>query len=259
MWAAGPGNDLVLNQDRCVASAQVCTNGHIGDASACGSDVRPLWYESGMSTKAKQLKLHLPTWGGKRKRAGRKPNGVRALVSHRQRAVVRPGWAVHVTLRVREHVWNLRSRRCFSVIERAFVAAKERFGMRIVHYSVQGNHIHLLVEVLGNEALARGMLGLTVRMAKALNRVMRRRGPVFADHFHSRVVRTPTEAARALAYDLGNFAHHAERWGEEVHEDEPDPFSSAARSGGDPPPGVCEPRTWLLSVGWRRGISNRAA
>jgi putative transposase len=155
---------------------------------------------------------------------------------------------------VREHVWNLRSRRCFSVIERALLAAKERFGMRIVQFSVQGNHIHLVIEVPGKEALARGMQGLTIRLAKALNRVMRRRGPVFADHYHSRVARTPTEAARVLAYVLGNFARHARDWGEQVPEDEADPFSSAVRSGADPPPTVCEPRTWLLSVGWRKGI-----
>jgi putative transposase len=159
-------------------------------------------------------------------------------------------------LRVREHVWNLRSRRCFSVIERAFVAAKGRFGMRIVHFSVQGNHIHLVIEAPDNEALARGMQGLTIRLAKGLNRVMRRRGPVFADHYHSRVARTPTEAARVLAYVLRNFARHAQDWGEQVPEGEPDPFSSAVRSGADPPQMVCEPRTWLLSVGWRKGVES---
>jgi len=154
---------------------------------------------------------------------------------------------------VRDHIWNLRSRRCFSIIERAFAAARERFGMRLVHFSVQGNHIHLLIETTDGQALARGMQGLTIRIAKALNRVMGRHGPVFEDHYHSRVVRTPTEAARAVAYVLRNFAHHAKARGEEVPDDEADPFSSAAGSCADPPP-VCEPRTWLLSAGWRRGV-----
>jgi REP element-mobilizing transposase RayT len=139
------------------------------------------------------------------------------------------------------------------VIERAFAAARDRFGVRLVHFSVQGNHIHLLIETSDTQALARGMQGLTIRIAKALNRVMGRHGPVFEDHYHSRVVRTPTEAARALAYVLRNFAHHAKAWGEEVPAGEVDPFSSAARSGADPPP-VCEPGTWLLTVGWRRGV-----
>jgi len=131
-----------------------------------------------MAKKARQLALHLPTWGGRRKHAGRKAKGKRPRVSHRPRELLRAGWAVHVTLRVHDYVWNLRSRRCFSVIERAFAAAKDRFGMRVVHFSVQGNHIHLLIEAADNEALARGMRGVTIRVAKALNRVMERRGPV---------------------------------------------------------------------------------
>src|SRR6266851_3537755 len=73
-------------------------------------------------------------------------------------------------------------------------AARERFGMRLVHFSVQGNHIHLLIETTDKQALARGMQGLTIRLAKALNRVMGRHGRVFEDHYHSRVVRRPTEA-----------------------------------------------------------------
>jgi len=211
-----------------------------------------------VNKKPKQLTLYLPTWGGKRKHAGRKPNGARARVSHGAREAIRPGWAAHVTLRVRDHVWNLRSRRCFSAIEGALVAAKGRFGMRVVHFSVQGNHIHFVIEVPDKRALARGMRGLTVRIAKALNRVMRRSGPVFADHYHSRAVRTPTEAARVLSYVLANYAHHAQRWGEQVPGDDPDPFSSTVRSGADPRPGACEPLTWLLSVGWRKGVLSAA-
>jgi hypothetical protein len=159
-----------------------------------------------VSTKPKQLKLHLPTWGGKRKYAGRKPKGQR-------------------------------SARTTS----AESAAARRMGST------------------RNLACTRSRLEPSepaVLLGQALNRVMRRRGPVFADHYHSRVVRTPAEAARVLAYVLRNFARHARQSGDEVSEDEPDAFSSAARSGADPPPTVCEPRTWLLSVGgggeWNR-------
>jgi hypothetical protein len=53
---------------------------------------------------------------------------------------------------------------------------------RLVHYSLQGSHAHFLVEADDARALARGMQGLKVRVAKALNRLMSRRGKVFADH-----------------------------------------------------------------------------
>jgi hypothetical protein len=114
-----------------------------------------------MANKARQLELCLPTWGGRRKNAGRKRNGDRPAVSHRPRDLLRPEWAVHVTLRVLHHVWNLRSRRCFSAIESAFAAPRERFGMRIVHFSVQGNHIHLNY-VLRNHAHHAEQWGETV-------------------------------------------------------------------------------------------------
>jgi hypothetical protein len=78
---------------------------------------------------------------------------------------------------------------------------------------------------------------------------MGRRGPVFADHDHSRVLRTPTEAARARGYVLNNFAHHAARRAEPV-DGEPDPLSSAVAGS----PLVAQPRTWLMSVGWLRGL-----
>jgi REP element-mobilizing transposase RayT len=154
-------------------------------------------------------------------------------------------------MRVREHVWNLRGRRCFEVLQICFAAGNDRFGCRVVHFSVQGNHLHLIVEAPNNRALARAMQGLAVRIAKRLNRLMRRRGPVFADHFHSRVVRTPTEAARVIAYVLGNYARHAAQRGEHVDVRLVDRCSSAfPRPTG--PPLVAPARTWLLTVGWRR-------
>jgi putative transposase len=198
--------------------------------------------------KPKQLELDLRTWGGKRRRAGRKPKGPRSLVSHRPRAALRPNWPVHVTLRVLEHVWNLRAPRCFDVVSRCLEAAKDRFGCRIVEFSVQGNHIHLLVEAVDKLALRRGMQGLLIRVARRLNRLMRRRGPVFADHYHSRALRTPTEVARAREYVLGNFAHHARQRGRQIDATGPDPCSSAAAG----PRLVAEPRTWLMTVGWMR-------
>jgi REP element-mobilizing transposase RayT len=150
---------------------------------------------------------------------------------------------VHVTVRVVRRVWNLRSRRCFREISACFAAALGRFGLRLIEFTVQGNHFHLIVEADSSEALSRGMQGLSVRIAKALNRLMGTRGRVFEDHYHSRILRTPTELVNAIAYVLGNNAHH--HGGSAA----PDVFSSATcdRDGL-----VATPISWLLRVGWRR-------
>ena len=132
-----------------------------------------------------------------------------------------------------------------------------------MHFSVQGNHLHLIVEAANEAALARGMQGLAIRMAKGLNRVMQRSGPVFRERYHAHVLRSPTEVARAVAYVLGNHFHHAASWGASVAPTEVDPYSSAAEHDKDwtgvDPPLVAEPGTWLLRDGWQRGGAMRRA
>ena len=78
----------------------------------------------------------------------------------------------------------------------------------MIEFTVLGNHLHLVVEADSDASLSRGMQGLGVRIAKALNRLMGRIGSVFADHYHSELLPTPTQLVNALGYLLGNSAHH---------------------------------------------------
>jgi putative transposase len=156
----------------------------------------------------KQAAFAFRTWGGKREGAGRRPARARRGVVHRRRPVLKARFPVHVTWRMAEGVWGLRTRRCFGALARAFWGGANRFGFRLVHYSVQGNHVHLLVEAEDARALSRGMNGLGVRVARGLNRVMRRRGQVLDDRYHAHILRTPTEVRRARNYLLDNARRH---------------------------------------------------
>jgi hypothetical protein len=82
-----------------------------------------------------ELALKYSGRGGYRPGAGR-PRSGRHAVPHRSRQKVAPRHPVHVTLRVRDEVWNLRSRRCFRALARSFAAGKHRFGFRLAHFSV---------------------------------------------------------------------------------------------------------------------------
>ncbi len=187
----------------------------------------------------------------KKHAGGRPPKGDRAGVPHLRREELSRHHAVHITLGLRQGVGYLRRQRVVSALEEAFRAAKLRFGMRVVHYSIQGNHLHLLVEAEDKGSLARGMQGLAIRMAKALNRLLRHHGPVWADRYYSHVLKTRREVANALRYVLGNFARHAKDWGEQVARFA-DAFSSIRFLGFVAPDApVASPRTWLLRVGWR--------
>jgi len=192
-----------------------------------------------------QLSLSIkdrPRHGGRRSGAGRKPNGVRPLVSHLARQHFDKITPVHVTLRIRGDVPSLRSSRRFTKIRECFVAARGRFGLRLVEFSVLGNHLHLIVEADDSAALSTGMQGLSIRVAKAVNRMLERTGHVFADHYHSRLLKTPTELTRAIRYVIENARHHYGERGADF-------FSSRGR---DALVALVRPIGWLLRLGWSR-------
>ncbi len=161
-----------------------------------------------LNQMARQIEIKYRTWGGRREGAGRPRKSAVAMVPHLERADFAARYPLHVTIRMRKGVWNLRTRRCFTALSRAFWGGGNQFGFRLIHYSVQGNHVHMLAEARGKGALSRGMQGLNIRIAKALNRVMGRHGSVLFDRYHSRILRTPTEVKRVRHYLLGNAHHH---------------------------------------------------
>src|SRR5215510_4044368 len=91
-----------------------------------------------------QLELRARTWGGLRKGGGR-PRTTR-WVSRKRRPDFPKRYPLHITLRIRRDVGNVRTAECFAEIQRAFLGGCEKFGMRMVEFSVQSDHIHLVVE-----------------------------------------------------------------------------------------------------------------
>lgn len=203
-----------------------------------------------MTTSPRQLPLHFPSHGGRRRGAGRKPS-LRPLTLHRARPALAARYPVHVTLRARASVGNLRGARLFRAVERALAEGRGRFGFRLVHFSVQFDHLHLLVEAPDAQTLTQAMRGLAVRLARRINRALGRSGAVLAGRYHARILRSPTEVRRALAYVLDNWRKHALL---PVPPGTLDPRSSAhlldVAVPGEAP--VLPPGTWLLAVGWRR-------
>jgi REP element-mobilizing transposase RayT len=202
--------------------------------------------------------------GGPRPGAGR-PRGPRPRVLHRERVPVPVGCPVHVTLRVRVDVPSLRTVAFVREFRRSLAEACERGDFRVIHYSLQGDHAHLIVEARGKDALARGMKSIAARLARAVNRTAARSGSVLDGRYHHRSLRTPREVRRALAYVLLNARRHLAKRRHVSRADQIrlDPASSARWFEGwkrRPSLDRAEPslrevagaRTWLLRVGWRR-------
>ncbi|MBL8716414.1 MAG: hypothetical protein JNL79_10495 [Myxococcales bacterium] len=208
-----------------------------------------------MKTAPRQLELpRTRGWGGRRVGAGRRRVAPRPLVPHRPRPT-HAGWApVHLTLRCMSGLPSLRSMEVFPAVVAALRAAQGA-AFRVVHFSVQDNHVHLLVEANDSSALRAGARSLGIRLARAVNRACGRRGRVLDDRYHTRALRTPREVRFALAYVLMNFKKHQVRVPTRL-----DPCSSAPWCDGfrgrpaadleDAP--VAAAHTWLARVGWRR-------
>jgi REP element-mobilizing transposase RayT len=166
---------------------------------------------------------------------------------------------VHLTLRAARRVPNLRSQIVFLALRRA-MAKTWREWFRVLHFSVQSDHIHLVAEAADRVALSRGMAGLGIRLARTINRMVGRKGNVFSDRYHARSLATPREVRNAWVNVLLNFRKHLDGRADIDPRSSGFWFHGWKTSSGSQPPDwtpdevvpVRPPRTWLAKVGWRR-------
>ena len=212
--------------------------------------------------------------GGKRPNAGRPKRGKYASERHKRRSALKASQPVHVTLRVSAEVGRLRRRKMYAAFRDAMITTFVREIIRVVHISIQSNHVHLIVEARDRLALARGMQGFQISAAKLINSALanelgrRRRGCVFMDRYHADIITSPRRARHCLAYVLNNWRKHREDRSGVQATWTIDPFSSGDHFAGwkelaDSPVmwrtratyksmPVWQPRSWLLREGWRR-------
>jgi len=203
--------------------------------------------------------------GGPREGAGARPKGRPGIVWHVRRAHFRRLTVGHVTLRVRDGVPSMRASRFVRDLQRSFGEASERGDFRLVHYSIQRDHLHLIVEADDHEALGSGMKAIGSRVARAVKRVFGWSGPVLLGRYHLRRLGSPRQVRNALRYVLSNARRHAAQGRRELRLAwEIDPASSGSAFDGwkarrvpNLPEarrraGIVSPRSWLLRTGWRR-------
>jgi REP element-mobilizing transposase RayT len=216
--------------------------------------------------------------GGKRRGAGRPAKGPRAGSPHKTRDVHHARFPVHVVLRVVRAIRNLRRREVYRAVRRATVTTARRMNFRIVHLSIQHNHLHLIVEADDKAALASGMQGFQISAAKHLNAAIskgrgaaRRRGAVFVDRYHAVPITCPRQARHALSYVINNWRKHGEDrhastrgWTVDLYSSGPtfsgwreygEHVASIPRPLDYEPLLVAPPHTWLLCAGWKKAGS----
>jgi putative transposase len=205
-----------------------------------------------------QQELPFRTHGGRRERS-REPIVGRRPAPHRARPKHEKSQPVHVTMRAGRRLPSLRKQMVFLAIRRA-LAKTWREWFRVVQFSVQTDHIHMMVEADDTLALSRGMRGLSIRLARNINRVAGHKGNVFSDRYHARALGTPREVRHCFVYVLLNFRKHLGRaaavdpassgfW---FHGWKPRPATEPPGWNGDEPVPVQPARTWLARKGWQR-------
>jgi putative transposase len=195
---------------------------------------------------------------GKRTGGPARAASSRPRVWHRRRPEHAKRHPVHVTLRALHVLPSLRSQRIMRLLQR--IVEEPRFeGFQVMHFTIQRDHLHLVVEAGDKRNLSSGVRSLVIRLALRLNRLLgRRRGKLWADRYHRADLTSPRRVRNVLAYVYANFKKHG---GYPADLSALDVFSTAASFDGwaerlprfEPPaPPLPAPSTWLLSVGWRR-------
>jgi REP element-mobilizing transposase RayT len=221
------------------------------------------------SRLTRQLSLDLTL----RKRGGPRPGSGRPRVSDKDRGFIahaprpshRKGDPVHITLRVKKGVPSLRRQSLERIVKLALLKQRKHLDetgakhFQVVHFTIQADHLHLIVEAPDKRGLARGVAGLEIRIARRINRLLHRKGSFWKERYRRRDLRTPTETRNALRYVLLNTQKHYRVIGDRNFAD---PYSSAASFDGFTRPPVTfddtmpwawvRPRTWLLGIGWRQ-------
>jgi putative transposase len=151
-------------------------------------------------------------------------------------------------------------------------------AFRIVHFSLQNTHIHLICEANDKRVLAKGMQGFQISAARHLNAAISRRrrkqhtGSVFTDRYHAEDLGSVRQVRNAIAYVLNNWRrHHVDSTSVfQLFSGRLDPYASGLAFHGwretvperdqvYPPdyeaPPTSEPTTWLLGQGWTRAKS----
>ena len=193
----------------------------------------------------------------RRKKPGRKRTK-NSPEPHRSREVFTRRRVLHVRLLMKDDVPNLRRKRSlWRVLSRAFSLGCSKPGFRICQFSIQTNHIHMVVEADNHVALSKGMQGFSIRLAKTLNTALNRKGQVLRERYRVTHMATPTQVRHTLAYVLNNARRH----GADIEGADPlssaryflgfaQPISLPLASAHAPRP-VAPPQTDLLKSRWR--------
>lgn len=123
---------------------------------------------------------------------------------------------LHITLRLRDGLPNLRSRKGAAIVKHAMQGVQGK-DLRILHFAILSNHIHLLCEGDNSQALYRAMKSFCSRMGlhnrawaqkNVIQNLDKKGYGIFRGRYDVKVLKSPRQVKNALRYVLLNPSKH---------------------------------------------------
>lgn len=154
----------------------------------------------------KKIRKHTQLSLLNRKGAGR-PAKVDIGIRHIRRERLGKPSALHLTIKVRENKADIQNKKILKALHHAIKRARLQ-RLKVIHYTLEYNHAHLVVEAADNRILHKGMQAFGISLAKAINKMKQAKGTVYKHRYHFRKLRSRREVKNALQYVWGNGIKH---------------------------------------------------
>jgi len=128
-------------------------------------------------------------------------------IRHTERPVLTKSASLHLTVKIKRIKADLKNKSILSILKKAILNTRKQ-GLRVIHYSLEFDHVHLLIEAENNLILAKGMQSFGVTFSKAINRLRKLKGGVYKHRYHFRRIVGARQLKNVLNYIFSNGVKH---------------------------------------------------
>lgn len=128
-------------------------------------------------------------------------------IRHLARPHLKKPSSLHLTIKIKKIKADIKNKSILSILKRAILNARKK-GLRVLHYSLEYDHVHLLIEAENNTILGKGMQAFGVTLSKAINRVRKLKGGVYKHRYHFRQISSARELKNVMNYIFSNGMKH---------------------------------------------------
>ncbi len=128
-------------------------------------------------------------------------------IRHTKRPLLKKPTSLHLTVKIKKNKAEIKNKSVLAILKRSILNAR-RQGLRVIHYSLEYDHVHLLIEADNNHILGKGMQAFGVTFSKAINRLKKLTGEVYKHRYHFRRISSSKELKNVMNYIFTNGVKH---------------------------------------------------